>query len=134
MRLITVLTIASLGAGCVGKAPGAPLTDVSATNTENTGSFEVVERTNDDGILRLKAIAAQPERAKHVAGHLLYQALPTASRGVVVEVYAGESTDGDPVARAEARQDATTRVRVPPQPSEPKPGAADRQGVPNQHP
>ena len=133
MRLL-VLSMALAAAGCSQQAPGAPLTDITATNTENTGAFEVVDRTDDDGVVRLRVRAAVPEEADHVARHVLYQALPTARRGVIVEVYPPAPEDAGPIARLEFTKAEVNRPATPPQPSGQQPGAADRQGLPGQRP
>lgn len=122
-----------LNLGCSGqqKAPGAPLTDISATNTENTGPFEIVERSMQDGMLRLNVRAALPAEAEAVARHVVTQTLHTAPRGVIVEVHG--AGDGPPLARVESLRRPDTIV-VPPTPTAAVPSPADRLGAPGQRP
>ena len=123
--------MALAGAGC-SQAPGAPLTDITATNTENTGAFVVVDRTDEDGVVRLKVRVAELDEADRVARHVLYQALPTARRGVIVEVYPPAPEGAGPIAALEFRKRDVSQPATPPQPSGQQPGAADRQGLPGQ--
>ena len=117
-----------------GRAPGAPLTDVTATNIENTGPFELVERTTEDDVLRVKVRAAVPEAAERIAEHVLYQVRHTASRGAVVEVYPAEGGGaGAPLARLEWVTPAGSRAPAP-RPSGHVPSSADRVGAPGQRP
>lgn len=133
-RAVVVLVLLSpLISACeAGRAPGAPLTDVTATNIENTGPFEVVDRTMVDDVLRVKVRAAVPEAAERIAEHVLYQVRHTAPRGAVVEVYPAEGESERPLARVESfRQPAAP---AGPQPSAAVPSPADRLGAPGQRP
>lgn len=62
------------------------MTDVTATNTEQTGAYEVVQREAHGGVMTLRVHAMQPDRAEAIATHLVQQVLTYSPAGVVVEV------------------------------------------------
>jgi hypothetical protein len=132
--VVIVLLLPLIPACEAGRAPGAPLTDVTATNIENTGPFDVFERTTEDDVLRVKVRAAVPEAAELIAEHVLYQVRHTASRGVVVEVYpADHEGAGAPLARLEWVRPAGSQAPAS-RPSAHVPSSADRVGAPGQRP
>jgi hypothetical protein len=81
-------------------APGTPLTDISATTTETTGPYEVVQRSVDGKRYALRVDALRPERAQAIADQLVAQLLTHSPDEVVVEVRPHQSTSGE-----------TTRIR-----------------------
>jgi hypothetical protein len=95
--LLAFLCLATLGCE---RVPGAPLTDVVATNTERTGPYEVVERTVEGKRYGLRVVAMHPDRAQTIADHLVVQLLSASPEEIVVEVAPHESVQGD-----------TTRIR-----------------------
>lgn len=113
-------------------APGMPLTDVTATNTEDTGPYDVVERQVQGGRYVLTVRADEPERAERIAGKLVYQLLPRTPDEVVVEV-GGTGSGNDPAPRR-----ITWRRPAPPL-ADARPfeggdtAAGDRIGQPGQH-
>jgi hypothetical protein len=81
-------------------APGAPVTDITATTTETTGPYEVVERSVDGKRYALRVVAMRPERAQAIADKLVTQLLSHSPDEVVVEVRPHQSAAGE-----------TTRIR-----------------------
>ena len=113
-------------------APGMPLTDVTATNTEDTGPYDVVERQVQGGRHVLTVRADEPERAERIAEKLVYQLLPYTPHEVVVEVR-GTGSGNDAAPRR-----ITWRRPAPPAADEWRSGsgdtaAGDRIGQPGQH-
>jgi hypothetical protein len=90
----------SVFTGACSAAPGAPLTDVTATNTETTGPYEVVRRIGEGKRFALQVDAMRPDRAQAIADNLVAQLLPYSPDEVVVEVRPHESVSGE-----------TTRIR-----------------------
>ncbi len=81
-------------------APGAPLTDITATTTEATGRYEVVQRSVEGKRYTLRVDAMRPERAQAIADQLVSQLLAHSPDEVVVEVRPHQSAAGE-----------TTRIR-----------------------
>jgi hypothetical protein len=94
-----VLALSVISGAC-SAAPGAPLTDVTATNTESTGPYEVVRRIGEGKRFALQVDAMRPDRAQGIADNLVAQLLPYSPDEVVVEVRPHESVSGK-----------TTRIR-----------------------
>jgi hypothetical protein len=126
-----LLSLSLLASGC-SLAPGMPLTDVTATNTEDTGHYDVVERQVQGGRHVLTVRADQPEQAERIAEKLVYQLLPYSPDEVVIEIRgAGEGGDATPRRIIWQRPPAPTS-------SEWRSGsgdtaAGDRIGQPGQH-
>ena len=76
-------------------APGAPLTDITATTTEKTGPYEVVQRKVEDKRVAFRVDAMRPDNAQTIADHLVTQVLPYSPDEVVVEVRPDRSTSGE---------------------------------------
>jgi hypothetical protein len=126
-----VLSLSLLAGGC-SMAPGMPLTDVTATNTEDTGHYVVVERHGEGGRYTLTVRADQPGRAERIADKLVYQLLPYSPDEVVIEVHGTNSDSGA------APRRITWRRPVAPRAGDLKSGtgdtaAGDRIGQPGQH-
>jgi hypothetical protein len=81
-------------AACSG-APGAPMTDVTATTTETTGPYEVVQRNVDGKRYAFRVDAIRPERAQTIADQLVTQVLPYSPDEVMVEVRPHASASGE---------------------------------------
>ena len=81
-------------AACSG-APGAPMTDVTATTTETTGPYEVVQRNVDGKRYAFRVDAMRPERARTIADQLVTQVLPYSPDEVMVEVRPHASASGE---------------------------------------
>jgi len=81
-------------AACSG-APGAPMTDVTATTTETTGPYEVVQRNVDGKRYAFRVDAMRPERAQTIADQLVTQVLPYSPDEVMVEVRPHASASGE---------------------------------------
>jgi hypothetical protein len=81
-------------------APGAPVTDVTASTTDKTGPYEVVRRTAEGKRYVLQVDAMHPERAQIIADHLVTQLLAHSPDEIVVEVRPHASVTGE-----------TTRIR-----------------------
>lgn len=94
-----VLLLSVATAACTA-APGAPLTDITAASTAETGPFAVVRRTVAGPRYELQVEALRPERAQLIVDHLVEQLLVYSPREIVVEVRPDESVSGE-----------TTRVR-----------------------
>ena len=126
-----VLSLSLLASGC-SMAPGMPLTDVTATNTEDTGHYDVVERQVRGGRHVLTVRADQPGHAERIAEKLVYQLLPYSPDEVVVEVRGtGNASDAEP------RRITWRRPAPPSAVDRPSHGgdtaAGDRIGQPGQH-
>jgi hypothetical protein len=76
-------------------APGAPLTDITATTTEKTGAYEVVQRRVEDRRVAFRVDAMRPDNAQTIADHLVTQVLPYSPDEVVVEVRPHHSASGE---------------------------------------
>ncbi len=76
-------------------APGAPLTDITATTTEKTGPYEVVQRKVEDKRVAFRVDAMRPDNAQTIADHLVMQVLPYSPDEVVVEVRPDQSASGE---------------------------------------
>ena len=76
-------------------APGAPMTDVTATTTETTGPYEVVQRNVDGKRYAFRVDAMRPERAQTIADQLVTQVLPYSPDEVMVEVRPHASASGE---------------------------------------
>lgn len=123
--------VGAASAACsIPRAPGTPLTDVVATNTENTGPYDVVERRVEDGTRYLRVEADQPQRADLIAQNLIYQVLPYSPKAIVIDVSGREGTP-------RAGEKHTVKwVRghhgpLPPRPTTPGTAPADHRGVPS---
>jgi hypothetical protein len=81
-------------AACSG-APGAPMTDVTATTTETTGPYEVVQRNVDGKRYAFRVDAMRPERAQTIADQLVTQVLPYSPDEVMVEIRPHASASGE---------------------------------------
>jgi hypothetical protein len=125
-----LLSLSVIAGGC-SMAPGMPLTDITATNTEDTGHYEVVERQVQGTRHVLSVRAEQPERAERIAEKLVYQLLPYSPDEVVIEVR-GFGNGG-----AEPRRITWQRPPAPSAGDRASPGgdtaAGDRIGQPGQH-
>ena len=113
-------------------APGMPLTDVTATNTEDTGHYVVAERRGEGGRYTLTVRADQPDRAERIAEKLVYQLLPYSPDEVVIEVHGAGRDSGA------APRRITWRSPPAPGAGDVKSGhgdtaAGDRIGQPGQH-
>jgi hypothetical protein len=93
MRYVICL-LAIVTAAC-SAAPGAPLTDITATTTETTGPYEVVQRTVEGKRYAFRVDAMRPERAQAIADQLVTQVLSHSPEEVVVEVRPHKSTSGE---------------------------------------
>jgi hypothetical protein len=89
MCILSVITAACSA------APGAPLTDITATTTETTGQYEVVQRSVDGKRYALRVDAMRPERAQAIADQLVTQLLSHSPDEVVVEVRPHQSASGE---------------------------------------
>jgi hypothetical protein len=76
-------------------APGAPMTDVTATTTETTGPYEVVQRSVDGKRYAFRVDAMRPDRAQTIADQLVTQVLPYSPDEVMVEVRPHSSASGE---------------------------------------
>jgi hypothetical protein len=104
-----VLSLSLLAGGC-SMAPGMPLTDVTATNTEDTGHYVVVERRGEEGRYTLTVRADQPERAERIAEKLVYQLLSYSPDEVVIEVRGADGDGGAAPRRITWRSPPAPRV------------------------
>src|SRR5215203_3864944 len=75
-------------------APGAPLTDITATTAETTGPYEVVQRGVEGKRYTLHVDAMRPERAQAIADQLVTQLLTHSPDEVMVEVRPHKSASG----------------------------------------
>ena len=76
-------------------APGAPLTDITATTTVKTGPYEVVQRRVEGKRVAFRVDAMRPGNAQTIADHLVMQVLPHSPDEVVVEVRPYQSASGE---------------------------------------
>ena len=76
-------------------APGAPLTDITATTTVKTGPYEVVQRRVEGKRVAFRVDAMRPGNAQTIADHLVMQVLPYSPDEVVVEVRPDQSASGE---------------------------------------
>src|SRR5829696_2983155 len=76
-------------------APGAPLTDITATTTDKTGPYEVVQRRVEDKRVAFRVDAMRPDKAQTIADQLVTQVLPYSPDEVVVEVRPHQSASGE---------------------------------------
>ena len=130
MRYV-VLSLSLLAGGC-SMAPGMPLTDVTATNTEDTGHYVVVERRGEGGRYTLTVRADQPDRAERIAEKLVYQLLPYSPDEVVIEVRgSGSDSEAAPRRITWQRPPAPTADEWRSGSGDTAPG--DRIGQPGQH-
>jgi len=117
--------VALLTSAC-SAAPGAPHTDITATSTDATGPYEVVQRTAQGKRYALRVDAMRPDRAQVIADQLVTQLLPYSPDEVVVEVRPHASVSGE-TRRIRWVRGADVPAAAAPQPADGT-AAADRVG------
>jgi hypothetical protein len=113
MRFCVIGLAAALaaGPGCTGKmAPGQPLDNITAHNTENTGDWQVTGRTEQDGRILIRIAADQPERAEVIARKAIDQWLSMSPAEIVVDVYPASNPSAAPVAHVVWQRPTNIRV------------------------
>ena len=93
------------------------MTDVTATTTETTGPYEVVQRNVDGKRYAFRVDAMRPERAQTIADQLVTQVLPYSPDEVMVEVRPHASASGETTTIRWARGRDVPAAAVP-QPSD----------------
>jgi hypothetical protein len=122
--------LGAAAAGCsIPRAPGAPLTDVTATSTENTGPYDVVERRAEDGMRYLRVEADHPQRFELIGRELIYQLLSYSPESIVIDVSGRAGTPRE-AERHTVNWGRGHHQPEPPVPSSPGTAPADRRGVP----
>ena len=128
--LLIVMTALAAAPGCTGKmAPGQPLDNITASNTENTGDWQVLERTERDGRVAIRIAADHPEDAQLIAKKAIDQMLSRSPAEVVVDVYAASNPSAAPVAHVVWQHPARLRI-VADVPDNRGTVSSDREGSP----
>lgn len=135
MRItLLALSLAVLGlCGCREHAtPGQPLDNVTAMNTEDTGPWRVIQRTEQGGRIALRVAAEVPSRAERIARKAIDQNLDRSPSEIAVDVVPASAPSGTPVARVVwQRPPHTPTASMPPSAEDPRGSvSSDRQGSP----
>ncbi len=127
---VSIAAVLVMAAGCTGKmAPGQPFDNITAHNTENTGDWRVLDRTERDGRVVFRIAADHPEDADRIAHKAIDQWLGRSPAEVVVDVYAASNQSGAPVAHVLWQRPSTIRVATD-VPDTRGSVSSDRQGSP----
>jgi len=109
--LLGLSAVLALSLGCTGKmAPGQPFDNITSVNTENTGDWRVLERTERDGRVVMRIAADHPEDADRIARKAIDQWLGRSPAEVVVDVYPASNQSGPPAAHVVWQRPSTIRV------------------------
>jgi hypothetical protein len=97
--LLILAAVLMAAPGCTGKmAPGQPLDNITAHNTEDTGDWHVTGRTEQDGRILIRIAADQPDRAQVIARKAIDQWLSTSPAQIVIDIYPASNPSASPVA------------------------------------
>jgi hypothetical protein len=108
--IVLILLLGTCASACsIERAPGAVWSNITASNTENTGEWRVLDRQIAGDVVTLRVAARYPERAEAIARHVIDQQLDRSPKQVTVEIYpmkeeaegehAAAAPEGEPVAR-----------------------------------
>ena len=129
--VLSLATLIAVAPGCTGKmAPGQPLDNITAHNTENTGDWHVTGRTEEDGRIRIRIAADQPGRAQVIARKAIDQWLSKSPAEIVIDVYPASNPSAGPVAHVVWQRPTHIRVTTDGAPDSRGSIAADREGSP----
>jgi hypothetical protein len=133
MRILVVFIAAALlsSAACTGKmAPGQPLDNITAHNTENTGDWRVTGIERRDRRIVLRVAADQPQNAELIARKAIDQQLASSPVEILVDVFPSAGQTAVSAAHVVWQRPANIPLQAPAAPDPRGAVSSDRQGSP----